>query len=153
MKKIIIFSLICLYTSIASAASENIDREDGYGKSNGWVTANMSMIDGKLSMDAAYSINMFHDFGLVPVAYCASGGSHLGEHYIFFVNPYHDCLIIGRIGGSVYGNVFEHQGPAFEHTGKIIYYSDVWPHQNLYRAAIRVAKAAYAEYQANNKIE
>ena len=85
MKKIIIFSLICLYTSIASAASENIDREDGYGKSNGWVTANMSMIDGKLSMDAAYSINMFHDFGLVPVAYCASGGSHLGEHYIFLL--------------------------------------------------------------------
>ena len=53
MKKIIIFSLIFLYTSIASAASETIDREDGDGKSNGWVTANMSMIDGKLSMDAA----------------------------------------------------------------------------------------------------
>ena len=149
MKKILILCFVMLLSaSVASAAWEEVKSEEGYNSHNGWVTANMTIGEGKISMDTAYSINFFKDFGLIPVAYCESGGTHLGVHYVFYVNPYHDCLIIGRMGGASYGHVFENLGPAVEDTGKIIYYYDVWPHQDIYRKAIRVAKAAFAEYQA-----
>ena len=66
----------------------------------------------------------------------------------FYVNPYHDCLIIGRQGTAVHGSVF---GVAdlqpFDLTGQFIYYTDKCPHQDLYRKIIKAGKEEFFKYQ------
>ena len=97
MKKLVL-ALLAISTiafSCQARTSELVGKGEGYGPYNGWVVADMSMNDGVVSEVAAYSMRTFKDYGLVPVAYCASGGSHLGTYYLFYVNPYHDAVIIG----------------------------------------------------------
>lgn len=87
--------------------------------------------------------------GLVPVAYCASGGSHMGTYYVFFVNPHTGYLMIDRTGLASHGMVFSSPDlKSFGKTGHIVNVTDMSPQQELYRKAIQVAKAEFAKYEA-----
>ena len=91
MRKFLLMLLAIYITTFSCQArtSELAGKREGYGPHNGWVVADMSMNDGVVSEVVAYSMRTFKDYGLVPVAYCSSGGSHLGTYYLFYVNPYH----------------------------------------------------------------
>lgn len=150
MKKIILTILLAMVlTGSCSARTEiEVPAEEGFDPYFGFIVADMTMEDGVVSDTAAYSMRVFKDFGLVPVAYCNSGGSTLGDYYTFYVNPYHDCLIIGRQGTAVHGSVF---GVAdlqpFDLTGQFIYYTDKCSHQDLYRKVIKAGKEEFFKYQ------
>ena len=108
----------------------------------------MSINDGDVSEVASYSMRIFKDYGLVPVAYCASGGSHLGTYYTFYVNPYHDSLIIGREAGvASHVNPFAAESKSFSKSGVFVRYTDMQANQDLYRKIINVAKAEFIKYQ------
>ena len=93
-------------------------------------------------------MRIFKDYGLVPVAYCASGGSHLGTYYTFYVNPYHDSLIIGREAGAAsHANPFAAESKSFSKSGVFVRYTDMQANQDLYRKIINVAKAEFIKYQ------
>lgn len=131
--------------------SVSISNTEGYDPYNGWIVVDMTFNNGTISEDAAYSINFFKNFGLVPIAYCSSGGSHLGTYYIFYVNPYHDCLIIGKCGTASHSNIFSSKLSSFKYSGDIVYYTDINPYQNLYRKAINIAKSEFNNYQTMMK--
>lgn len=154
MKKLLL-ALLAISTiafSCQARTSEIVGKGKGYGPYNGWVVADMSMNDGVVSEVAAYSMRTFKDYGLVPVAYCASGGSHLGTYYMFYVNPYHDSLIIGREAGvASHVNPFAAKSKPFDKTGEFIRYTDMQVNQDLYRKIINVAKAEFNKYQQMTK--
>ena len=154
MKKLLL-ALLAISTiafSCQARTSEIVGKGEGYGPYNGWVVADMSMNDGVVSEVAAYSMRTFKDYGLVPVAYCASGGSHLGTYYMFYVNPYHDSLIIGREAGvASHVNPFAAKLKPFDKTGEFIRYTDMQVNQDLYRKIINVAKAEFNKYQQMTK--
>ena len=69
-------------------SSASISADEGFSSYNGWVMADMTINEsGIVTPDASYSMRIYTAMGLVPVAYCASGGSHMGTYYTFFVNP------------------------------------------------------------------
>lgn len=150
MKELLLAALLALSLTGACYAktSESVSPDEGLKPHNGWIEADMSMENGVVSQTASYSMRTFRDYGLVPVLYCSSGGSHLGTYYIFYVNPYHDCLIVGETGLAPHGWVFQSTDlKPFEMTGNFIHYTDLEPHQDLYRKIIRVAKEEFAKYQ------
>ena len=154
MRKFLLMLLaICIATfSCQARTSELVGKGEGYGPYNGWVVADMSMNDGVVSEVAAYSMHTFKDYGLVPVAYCSSGGSHLGTYYLFYVNPYHDSLIIGREAGvASHVNPFVAESKPFDKTGEFIRYTDMQSNQDLYRKIIDVAKTEFSKYQQMTK--
>lgn len=154
MKKLLL-ALLAISTiafSCQARTSELVGKGEGYGPYNGWVVADMSMNDGVVSEVAAYSMRTFKDYGLVPVAYCASGGSHLGTYYLFYVNPYHDAVIIGwEAGVASHVNPFAAKSKPFDKTGEFIHYTDMQVNQDLYRKIINVAKAEFNKYQQITK--
>ena len=154
MKKLLL-ALLAISTiafSCQARTSELVGKGEGYGPYNGWVVADMSMNDGVVSEVAAYSMRTFKDYGLVPVAYCASGGSHLGTYYLFYVNPYHDAVIIGwEAGVASHVNPFAAKSKPFDKTGEFIRYTDMQVNQDLYRKIINVAKAEFDKYQQMTK--
>ena len=154
MKKLLL-ALLAISTiafSCQARTSELVGKGEGYGPYNGWVVADMSMNDGVVSEVAAYSMRTFKDYGLVPVAYCASGGSHLGTYYLFYVNPYHDAVIIGwEAGVASHVNPFAAKSKPFDKTGEFIRYTDMQVNQDLYRKIINVAKAEFNKYQQMTK--
>ena len=154
MKKLVL-ALLAISTiafSCQARTSELVGKGEGYGPYNGWVVADMSMNDGVVSEVAAYSMRTFKDYGLVPVAYCASGGSHLGTYYLFYVNPYHDAVIIGwEAGVASHVNPFAAKSKPFDKTGEFIHYTDMQVKQDLYRKIINVAKAEFNKYQQITK--
>ena len=154
MKKLVL-ALLAISTiafSCQARTSELVGKGEGYGPYNGWVVADMSMNDGVVSEVAAYSMRTFKDYGLVPVAYCASGGSHLGTYYLFYVNPYHDAVIIGwEAGVASHVNPFAAKSKPFDKTGEFIRYTDMQVNQDLYRKIINVAKAEFNKYQQMTK--
>ena len=154
MKKLVL-ALLAISTiafSCQARTSELVGKGEGYGPYNGWVVADMSMNDGVVSEVAAYSMRTFKDYGLVPVAYCASGGSHLGTYYLFYVNPYHDAVIIGwEAGVASHVNPFAAKSKPFDKTGEFIHYTDMQVSQDLYRKIINVAKAEFNKYQQITK--
>ncbi|MBS6327940.1 MULTISPECIES: hypothetical protein [Veillonella] len=154
MKKLVL-ALLAISTiafSCQARTSELVGKGEGYGPYNGWVVADMSMNDGVVSEVAAYSMRTFKDYGLVPVAYCASGGSHLGTYYLFYVNPYHDAVIIGwEAGVASHVNPFAAKSKPFDKTGEFIHYTDMQVNQDLYRKIINVAKAEFNKYQQITK--
>ena len=155
IKKILLTMLIIISLTLPCYAysSLSIDANEGYESTNGWVEADMSIENGIVSTDGAYSMKMFKDFGLIPVAYCSSGGSHLGTYYTFYVNPYNDCLIIGRMAQPApHREVFTCPYlESFSLSGQIVHYLDLSKHQDLYRKAIDVAKTEFYKYQATVK--
>lgn len=150
MKKLL-FVLLAISTIVFSCqarTSELVGKGAGYGSYNGWVVADMSINDGVVSEVAAYSMRTFKDNGLVPVAYCASGGSHLGTYYLFYINPYHDTLIVGREAGvASHVNPFVAESKPFDKTGEFIRYTDMQSNQDLYRKIIDVDKTEFNQYQ------
>ena len=154
MQKLVL-ALLAISTiafSCQARTSELVGKGEGYGPYNGWVVADMSMNDGVVSEVAAYSMRTFKDYGLVPVAYCASGGSHLGTYYLFYVNPYHDAVIIGwEAGVASHVNPFAAKSKPFDKTGEFIHYTDMQVNQDLYRKIINVAKAEFNKYQQITK--
>lgn len=147
---LLVISIIAF--SCQARTSELVGKGEGYGPYNGWVVADMSMNDGVVSEVASYSMRTFKDYGLVPVAYCASGGSHLGTYYTFYVNPYHDSLIIGREAGvASHVNPFAAVSKPFDKTGEFIRYTDMQDNQDLYRKIINVAKVEFNQYQQMTK--
>lgn len=138
---------LSLAGSCQARTSESIAPNEGYGPYHGFVVADMSMENGVASSTASYSMRMFRDFGLVPVAYCSSGGSRIGSYYTFYVNPYHDCLIIGRGGHAGHGDVFGADLRSFDRTGEVVHYTDLGQYQDFYRKVIKVAKAEFEKYQ------
>ena len=150
MKKLLL-ALLAISTiafSCQARTSEIVGKGEGYGPYNGWVVADMSINDGIVSEVAAYSMRTFKDYGLVPVAYCASGGSHLGTYYMFYVNPYTDSFIVGREDGvASHVNQFAEKSKPFDKTGEFIRYTDMEVNQDLYRKIINVAKAEFDKYQ------
>ena len=154
MKKLLL-ALLAISTiafSCQARTSELVGKGEGYGPYNGWIVADMSINDGVVSEVAAYSMRTFKDYGLVPVAYCASGGSHLGTYYLFYVNPYHDAVIIGwEAGVASHVNPFAAKSKPFDKTGEFIHYTDMQVNQDLYRKIINVAKAEFNKYQQMTK--
>lgn len=151
MKKLLLTALLALSLTGGCYArtTESVSAEEGLDPYHGFVVADMSMEDGVVSQTASYSMKIYRDYGLVPVAYCSSGGSRLGTYYTFFVNPYHDSLIVGNKGFAPHSAVFQSKDLVpFELSGKMISATDMLPHQDLYRKIIRVAKAEFEKYPA-----
>lgn len=132
------------HSSISIAANEGLP---GY---TGWVQADMTINEfGTVTSDASYSMRLYKTMGLVPVAYCASGGSHMGTYYTFFVNPQTGYLMVDRTGLASHGMVFSSPDlRAFSKTGHIVNVTDMSPQQELYRKAISVAKTEFDKYQS-----
>lgn len=154
MKKFLLFFISAMmFVNICTArVSDTINPNEGYSKYSGWIYADMTFNKGIISEDAAYSMRIYRDFGLIPVAYCAGSGNNIGTYTIFYVNPYHNCLIVGKTGVASHGYVYSTKLNAFEHTGDMIYYTDMGPYQDMYRKAINVAKKEFANYQAMSNI-
>ncbi|WP_346660613.1 hypothetical protein [uncultured Veillonella sp.] len=100
-----------------------------------------------VSSVASYSMRTFKDYGLVPVQYCSSGGSHLGSYYTYYVNPYNDCLIIGRAGMTSHSIIYDDNLKSYSETSKFVRYTDMGEHQDLYRRIINIGKKEFAKYQ------
>ena len=154
MKKVL-FSLMFTFIIIFSITnntyaktSMSINKTEGYVPYNGWIVADMSINNSIVTQTGAYSMKIFRDFGLIPVAYCASGGSHLGTYYTFYVNPYNDCLIVGKTGLVAHEAVFFSSNlKPFSDTGNFIYYTDMSTYQDLHRKIINIAKEEFIKYQ------
>lgn len=149
MKKFIILCALFFSFNYSCEAVESmpISQYEGYEQYSGWISADMSINNGTITKDAAYSMNLFKSFGLVPVVYCSSGGSHMGTYYTFFVNPYNNCLIIGKVGNAFHSDVFSADLQPFELTCEFVYYTDMKPKQDFYRKIIDVAKKEFQNYQ------
>lgn len=136
-----------------ASSSISIAANEGFSGYTGWVQADMTINEfGTVTPDASYSMRLYKTMGLVPVAYCASGGSHMGTYYVFFVNPHTGYLMIDRTGLASHGRVFSSSDlKSFAKTGHIVNVTDMSPQQELYRKAIQVAKAEFAKYEAMTK--
>lgn len=66
-------------------SSASVAANEGFSAYGGWVVADMTIENGIVTPDASYSMNLYKTMGLVPVAYCASGGSHMGSYYVFLL--------------------------------------------------------------------
>lgn len=159
MKKVLcsfLLALVLLGISMDKAdasSSISIAANEGVSGYTGWVQADMTINEfGTVTPDASYSMNLYKTMGLVPVAYCASGGNHIGSYYVFFVNPHTGYLMIDRTGPASHGMVFSSpELKSFGKTGHIVNVTDMSPQQELYRKAIQVAKAEFAKYEAMTK--
>lgn len=140
--------LVTLAFSCHARTSEVVRAGDGIGGYNGWIVADMSMDKGVVSSIASYSMHTFNDYGLIPVAYCSSGGSHLGTYYTYYVNPYNSCLIVGRSGLTSHSTIFDDNLKSYSETGRFIRYTDMESNQELYRRIINVGKKEFEKYQA-----
>lgn len=149
MKKTVLLLLLAGTLSFNGQArtSEIVHSGDGIGPYNGWIVADMSMESGVVSSIASYSMRTYKDYGLIPVAYCSSGGSHLDSYYTYYVNPYNDCLIIGRSGMTSHSTIYDDNLKSYSETGKFIRYTDIGEHQDLYRRIIDIGKAEFIKYQ------
>lgn len=133
-------------------SSASVVANEGFSAYGGWVVADMTIENGTVTPDASYSMRLYKTMGLVPVAYCASGGSHMGTYYVFFVNPHTGYLMIDRTGLASHGRVFSSSDlKSFAKTDHIVNVTDMSPQQELYRKAIQVAKAEFAKYEAMTK--
>ena len=133
-------------------SSASVVANEGFSAYGGWVVADMTIENGTVTPDASYSMRLYKTIGLVPVAYCASGGSHMGTYYVFFVNPHTGYLMIDRTGLASHGRVFSSSDlKSFAKTDHIVNVTDMSPQQELYRKAIQVAKAEFAKYEAMTK--
>lgn len=133
-------------------SSASVVANEGFSAYGGWVVADMTIENGTVTPDASYSMRLYKTMGLVPVAYCASGGSHMGTYYLFFVNPHTGYLMIDRTGLASHGRVFSSSDlKSFAKTDHIVNVTDMSPQQELYRKAIQVAKAEFAKYEAMTK--
>lgn len=133
-------------------SNASVAANEGFSAYGGWVVADMTIENGTVTSDALYSMNLYKTMGLVPVAYCASGGSHMGSYYVFFINPHTGYLIIDRTGPAFHSRVFSSPDlKSFDKTGHIVNVTDMSPKQELYRKAIQVAKAEFARYEAMTK--
>lgn len=150
MRKFLLFFVITIFfaNTCMARVSDKINANEGYSEYSGWIYADMSFNNGIISEDASYSMRIYRDFGLVPVAYCAGAGNHIGSYTIFYVNPYHNCLIVGKAGMASHGYVYSTKLNSFKHTGDIVYYTDMGPYQDMYRKVINVAKKEFANYNA-----
>ena len=139
--------------NIEARSSASITANEGVSGYDGWVQADMTINEfGTVTPDASYFMNLYKTMGLVPVAYCASGGNHIGSYYVFFVNPHTGYLMIDRTGPASHGMVFSSPNlKSFGKTGHIVNVTDMSPQQELYRKAIQVAKAEFARYEAMTK--
>lgn len=148
-KKVIAASLLALVIGgIAQAkTTESVPVGKGYDPYPGFIIADMSMENGVVSNDAAYSMRYFHNFGLIPVAYCSSVGSHFGTYYTFYVNPYNNCMIGGKMGLCPHLRIFESVQKPFAYTGSTIYSSDISTYAELHRRIIAIAKIEFEKYQ------
>lgn len=117
---------------------------------SGWVVSDMTINEyGVVTEDASYSMRLYKTMGLIPVAYCASGGSRMGTYYVFFVNPQTGYLMVDRTGLASHSMVFGNAGlEVFDKTGYITNVTDISQQQNLYRKAIQVAQAELVKYNA-----
>ncbi|MDN0045437.1 hypothetical protein QVN49_00240 [Megasphaera hexanoica] len=154
MVKRIVF-LCCAFFLMVSGicfarTSVTINKNEGYSPYNGWVMADMILENGLVSKNAAYSMRVFKDFGLIPVAYCSSGGSHLGSYVIFYVNPYNNCLIVGKGGMASHGDIYSSDLNPFKYTGNFVYGTDLVEYKDLYRKVIDTAKQEFYKYQKQN---
>lgn len=133
-------------TSTLIAANEGFSNQ--YSTS-GWIIADMTINEyGIVTSDASYSMKLYKTMGLVPVAYCASGGSHMGTYYVFFVNPQTGYLMVGCTGLASHSTVFSSSDlQSFNKTGYITNITDMSPQQELYRKAIQIALAEFAKYK------
>lgn len=97
MKKIILTILLAMVlTGSCNARTEiEVPAEEGFDPYFGFIVADMTMEDGVVSDTAAYSMRVFKDFGLVPVAYCNSGGSTLGITTRFMLILIMIALLLG----------------------------------------------------------
>lgn len=152
-----LFGLLCLVSmmckSVDASTSAHIDANEGFSSkyaTSGWVVADMTINEyGVVTKDASYSMRLYKTMGLIPVAYCASGGSRMGTYYVFFVNPQTEYLMVDRTGLASHSMVFSNAGlDVFDKTGYITNVTDISPQQNLYRKAIQVAQAELAKYNA-----
>lgn len=156
MKKVLCSFLLALALlsipigNIEAYSSASITANEGVSGYDGWVVADMTINEsGIVTPDASYSMNLYKTMGLVPVAYCASGGNHIGSYYIFFVNPHTGYLMIDRTGPASHGVVFSSPNmKSFSKTGHIVNVTDMSLQQELYRKAIQVAKSEFAKYEA-----
>ena len=149
MKKTVLLLLLAgtLSFNCQARTSESVHSGEGIGPYNGWIVADMSMESGVVSSIASYSMRTYKDYGLIPVAYCSSGGRHLGSYYTYYVNPYNDCLIIGRSGMTSHSTIYDDNLKSYSETGKFIRYTDIGEHQDLYRRIIDIGKAEFIKYQ------
>lgn len=149
MKKTVLLLLLAgtLSFNCQARTSESVHSGEGIGPYNGGIVADMSMESGVVSSIASYSMRTYKDYGLIPVAYCSSGGSHLGSYYTYYVNPYNDCLIIGRSGMTSHSTIYDDNLKSYSETGKFIRYTDIGEHQDLYRRIIDIGKAEFIKYQ------
>lgn len=149
MKRLFLAGVLAfvLCNGVYARTTESVPADMGYDPYSGFITADMIMENGVISNTAAYSTQFFHDFGLVPVVYCSSAGSRFGTYYIFYVNPYQDCLIVGKTGFASHGHVFETQLKPFALTGKSKYAINFDKYRELYTKIIRVAKKEFYKYK------
>lgn len=149
MKRLFLAGVLAfvLCNGVYARTTESVPADMGYDPYSGFITADMIMENGVISNMAAYSTQFFHDFGLVPVVYCSSAGSRFGTYYIFYVNPYHDCLIVGKTGFASHGHVFETQLKPFALTGESKYAINFDKYRELYTKIIRVAKKEFYKYK------
>ena len=149
MKKVfILLLLLCICNISYAKTTTTINKNEGYFPYNGWIIADMSFNNNVITPDASYSMKIYNDFGLIPVGYCASGGSRLGTYVIFFVNPYNDCLIVGKVGSASHSSIFTSTDlKPFELTGSFVYYTDISTYQDFHRKIINTAKEEFANYQ------
>lgn len=152
-----LLGLLCLVgmtcKNVDASTSAHIDANEGYPSkyaTSGWVVADMTINEyGVVTKDASYSMRLYKTMGLIPVAYCASGGSRMGTYYVLFVNPQTGYLMVDRTGLASHSMVFGNAGlDVFDKTGFITNVTDISPQQNLYRKAIQVAQEELAKYNA-----
>lgn len=150
-----LLGLLCLVgmtcKNVDASTSAHIDANEGYPSkyaTSGWVVADMTINEyGVVTKDASYSMRLYKTMGLIPVAYCASGGSRMGTYYVLFVNPQTGYLMVDRTGLASHSMVFGSAGlDVFDKTGYITNVTDISPQQNLYRKAIQVAQAELVKY-------
>ena len=147
----VLVSMTC--KSVDASTNAHIEANEGFPSkyaTSGWVAADMSVNEyGVVTKDASYSMRLYKTMGLIPVAYCASGGSRIGTYYVFFVNPQTGYLMVDRTGLASHSMVFDNAGlEVFDKTGYITNVTDISSQQNLYRKAIQVAQAELAKYNA-----
>lgn len=147
-KTLLLILLIGLLGSACQAkTTEQVEAGHGIGESSGWIVADMIENQNGISNQASYSINIYKKYNLIPVAYCSSGGSHLGTYYTYYVNPNNNSLIVGRTGLCPHEQVFNSKLKAYSESGLIVENTHLGPNQELYRKIIAIGKTEVEKYK------
>lgn len=149
MRKILLLILLIglLGSACQAKTIEQVQAGHGIGNYSGWIVADMTENQNGKSNQVNYSINIYKKYNLIPVAYCSSGGSHLGTYYTYYVNPTNNSLIVGRMGLCPHGQVFNSTLKAYSESGLIVEYTDLGPNQELYRKIIAIGKTEVEKYK------